>query len=150
MSKKLVAYFSPTGTTAKLAKTLAEAAGADLFEIKPETPYTRADLNWMDKKARSTVEMNDPASRPAIGEKCGAMAEYDTVFVGFPIWWYVAPTIISFHKHFTRRSCGPAGEILLFNKFAYIAHLAIQKDAQSVDSIGGNAVALLDGIIRCA
>ena len=94
MSKKLVAYFSPTGTTAKLAKTLAEAAGADLFEIKPETPYTRGDLNWMDKKARSTVEMNDPASRPAISEKCGAMAEYDTVFVGFPIWWYQAPRII--------------------------------------------------------
>ena len=85
MRKKLVAYFSPTGTTAKLAKTLAEAAGADLFEIKPETPYTRGDLNWMDKKARSTVEMNDPASRPAIAAQCGAMAEYDTVFVGFPI-----------------------------------------------------------------
>lgn len=95
MRKKLVAYFSPTGTTAKLAKTLAEAAGADLFEIKPETPYTRGDLNWMDKKARSTVEMNDPASRPAIAAQCGAMAEYDTVFVGFPIWWYVAPTIIN-------------------------------------------------------
>ena len=95
MSKKLVAYFSPTGTTAKLAKTLAEAAGADLFEIKPETLYTRGDLNWMDKKARSTVEMNDPASRSAIAAQCGAMAEYDTVFVGFPIWWYVAPTIIN-------------------------------------------------------
>lgn len=94
MRKKLVAYFSPTGTTAKLAKTLAEAAGADLFEIKPETPYTRGDLNWMDKKARSTVEMNDPASRPAIAAQCGAMAEYDTVFVGFPIWWYVEPRII--------------------------------------------------------
>ena len=95
MSKKLVAYFSPTGTTAKLAKTLAEAVGADLFEIKPETPYTRGDLNWMDKNARSTVEMNDPASRPAIAAQCGAMAEYDTVFVGFPIWWYVAPTIVN-------------------------------------------------------
>ena len=95
MSKKLVAYFSPTGTTAKLAKTLADAVGADLFEIKPEIPYSSGDLNWMDKKARSTIEMNDPSSRPAIAEKCGGMAEYDTVFVGFPIWWYVAPTIIN-------------------------------------------------------
>lgn len=93
--KKLVAYFSPTGTTAHLAQTLAEAVGADIFEIKPAIPYKPADLNWMDKRARSTVEMNDPASRPAIAYRRDNMAEYDVVFVGFPIWWYVAPTIIN-------------------------------------------------------
>ena len=95
MSKKLVAYFSASGVTAKVAKALAGAVGADLFEIRPAVPYTKADLNWMDKNARSTIEMNDPASRPAMAEKCGNMSEYDTVFVGFPIWWYVAPTIIN-------------------------------------------------------
>ena len=95
MSKKLVAYFSASGVTAKVAKELAGAVGADLFEIRPAVPYTKADLNWMDKNARSTVEMNDPASRPAMAEKCGNMSEYDTIFVGFPIWWYVAPTIIN-------------------------------------------------------
>ena len=92
--KKLVAYFSPTGTTAHLAQTLAEAVGADIFEIKPAIPYKPADLNWMDKRARSTVEMNDPASRPAIASQRDNMAEYGTVFVGFPIWWYQAPRII--------------------------------------------------------
>lgn len=96
MSKHiLVAYFSASGTTAKAAKKLAEAAGADLFEIKPAVPYTSADLNWMDKKSRSSVEMNDPSSRPAIAEKKSDMESYDAVFVGFPIWWYVAPTIIN-------------------------------------------------------
>lgn len=95
MSKKLVAYFSASGTTAKVAETLAEATGADIFEIQPGIPYTRGDLNWQDKKARSTIEMQDPASRPAIAVKRDNMADYDTIFVGFPIWWYVAPTIIN-------------------------------------------------------
>ena len=96
MSKKmLVAYFSASGVTAKAAKKLAEAAGADLFEIRPAVPYTSADLNWMDKKSRSSVEMNDPAFRPAIAGKMEGMEQYDVVFVGFPIWWYVAPTIIN-------------------------------------------------------
>lgn len=94
MSKKLVAYFSTSGVTEEVAKKLAKAAEADLFEIKPEVPYTAADLDWTNKKSRSTVEMNDPASRPAIAEKLPNMADYDVVFVGFPIWWYVAPTII--------------------------------------------------------
>ena len=94
MSKKLVAYFSASGVTASVAEKLAKAAGADLFEIKPEVPYTDADLDWTDKKSRSTIEMNDPASRPAIKEKLANMADYDVIFVGFPIWWYVAPTII--------------------------------------------------------
>lgn len=93
--KKLVAYFSASGVTAKAAERLAEAIGADLFEIKPEVPYTDADLNWQNKHSRSSVEMNDPASRPEIAEKLDNMSDYDTIFVGFPIWWYIAPTIIN-------------------------------------------------------
>lgn len=96
MSKKiLVAYFSASGTTAETARKLSKTIGADLHEIKPEVPYTARDLNWMDKKSRSTLEMNDPSSRPAIAERLPDMAQYDVVFVGFPIWWYVAPTIIN-------------------------------------------------------
>lgn len=95
MSKKLVAYFSASGTTKKAAERLAKATGADLFEIKPKVPYSSADLNWMDKKSRSSVEMSDPASRPEISEKIPHLADYDTVFLGFPIWWYVAPRIIN-------------------------------------------------------
>ncbi|MDU6346899.1 MAG: flavodoxin [Clostridium sp.] len=95
MSRKLVAYFSASGVTAKVAESLSEAIGADLYEIEPEVPYTKADLNWMDKQSRSTLEMNDPASRPAIKGMRDNMEDYDTVFVGFPIWWYVAPTIIN-------------------------------------------------------
>jgi flavodoxin len=95
MSKVLVAYFSASGVTAKLAKTLATAVGGELFEIKPETPYTSADLDWTNPKSRSTVEMNDKSFRPAVGSKVADMARYETVYVGFPIWWYVAPTIIN-------------------------------------------------------
>lgn len=95
MSRKLVAFFSASGVTAKVAEKLSEAIGADLYAIEPEVPYTKADLDWMDKKSRSTIEMNNPASRPAIAGKRDNMNDYDTVFVGFPIWWYVAPTIIN-------------------------------------------------------
>ena len=95
MSRKLVAYFSASGVTAKVAEKLSEAIGADLYAIEPEVPYTKADLDWMDKKSRSTIEMNNPASRSAITGKRDNMNDYDTVFVGFPIWWYVAPTIIN-------------------------------------------------------
>lgn len=95
MSKKLIAYFSASGVTADVAARLAKVAGADLFAIKPEVPYTAADLDWTNKKSRSTIEMNDPASRPAIKEKLANMTDYDVIFVGFPIWWYVAPTIIN-------------------------------------------------------
>ena len=95
MSRKLVAYFSASGVTAKVAENLSEAIGADLYEIAPAVPYTKADLDWTDKNSRSTIEMNDPASRPAIDGKRDNMEDYDTVFVGFPIWWYVAPTIIN-------------------------------------------------------
>ena len=92
--KTLVAFFSAGGVTAKAAKNLAAAANADLFEIVPARPYTRADLNWMDKKSRSTVEMNDRACRPEITSKVADMAQYDRVFVGFPVWWYREPSII--------------------------------------------------------
>lgn len=95
MSRKLVAYFSASGVTAKVAETLAEAIGADIYEIEPKIPYTKADLDWTNKQSRSSVEMNDPASRPAIAGVRDNMADYDTIFVGFPIWWYVAPTIIN-------------------------------------------------------
>ena len=95
MSKKLVAYFSASGVTAQVAKKLAEAVGADLFEIAPKVPYTKADLDWMDAKSRSTVEMKDPGSRPELAAVLPNAADYDTVYVGFPIWWYVAPTIVN-------------------------------------------------------
>ena len=91
---KLVAYFSASGSTAKLAQTLAAAADATLYEIRPETPYERRDLNWMDKKARSTVEMQDPNCRPALADNAAPVAEADVVFLGFPIWWYREPSII--------------------------------------------------------
>ena len=95
MSKKLVAYFSASGVTASLAKNLAAAIGADLFEIEPVIRYAKADLDWTNKNSRSSVEMNDKSSRPAVAKKLGNMSEYDEVFVGFPIWWYIAPTIVN-------------------------------------------------------
>lgn len=93
--KKLVAYFSAGGVTANTAKKLAEAANADIYEIKPAVPYTKADLNWMDKSSRSSVEMSDHSSRPETADKNADISAYDTIYVGFPIWWYVAPTIIN-------------------------------------------------------
>ena len=95
MNKKLVAYFSASGVTEEAAQEIARAAGADIFEIKPEVPYTSADLNWMDKNSRSTIEMKDKTSRPAIEDRDAHIEQYDTIFLGFPIWWYVAPTIIN-------------------------------------------------------
>lgn len=94
MSKVLVAYFSASGVTAKAAAKLAKATGADLFEIVPEQAYTKADLNWQNKNSRSSVEMNDRNSRPVIISRIENMEQYDTVFVGFPIWWYREPSII--------------------------------------------------------
>lgn len=95
MSQKLVAYFSASGVTAGVAGKLAEAAEADLYEIQPAIPYTEADLNWMDKKSRSSREMNDGSFRPKIAGRVENMDSYDVIFLGFPIWWYVAPTIIN-------------------------------------------------------
>ncbi len=94
MGNVLVAYFSASGVTAGVAKKLADAAGADLYEIAPEQVYTKADLNWMDKESRSSVEMNDRSARPGIATKVENMDQYDTVFVGFPVWWYREPSII--------------------------------------------------------
>lgn len=94
MSKVLVTYFSASGVTAKTANKLAKEVDGDVFESEPKEKYTSADLNWMDKKSRSSVEMNDPASRPEIAKQVENMDMYDTVLVGFPIWWYVEPKII--------------------------------------------------------
>ena len=95
MSKKLVAYFSASKVTEKVANKIAEAAGADIYEIKPEIPYTTADLNWMDKKSRSSVEMSDKKIRPEIAGDEINPQDYDEILIGFPVWWYVAPTIIN-------------------------------------------------------
>ena len=89
MGKTLVAYFSASGVTAKVADKLADALGADIYEIRPETPYTKADLNWMDKKSRTSIEMNDKTIRPAIADQNARIDEYNTIFLGFPIWWTV-------------------------------------------------------------
>lgn len=94
MSKVLVAYFSASGVTKKLAEKLAEATGGDLFEIVPEELYTKSDLNWMNPKSRSSVEMKDRSCRPAIASKVEDMSSYDAVFIGFPVWWYREPSII--------------------------------------------------------
>ena len=95
MSKKMVAYFSAGGVTADAAKKIAQGANADLYEIRPEVSYTAADLNWQDKNSRSSVEMNDRTFRPALADKNAKAEEYDVIFLGFPIWWYTAPTIIN-------------------------------------------------------
>lgn len=95
MSKNLVAFFSASGTTKKVAEMIAEEAKADLFEIEPKVPYTKADLDWMDKKSRSSVEMSDKKFRPEISDIDVSVERYDEIILGFPIWWYVAPTIIN-------------------------------------------------------
>ena len=95
MSKSLVAFFSASGTTAKLAEKLSRAIGANLHEIKPVVPYTNADLDWTNKKSRSSGEMSDKSFRPAVANKVDHMDQYDKIFLAFPIWWYVAPTIIN-------------------------------------------------------
>ncbi|MBR3528345.1 MAG: NAD(P)H-dependent oxidoreductase [Bacteroidales bacterium] len=95
MKRTLVAYFSATGTTRAAAQRLAKEKNADLYEIAPAVPYTSADLDWRDKQSRSTKEMQDKSSRPAIKGTCDNIADYDTIWIGFPIWWYTAPTIIN-------------------------------------------------------
>ena len=100
MSRTLVAFFSASGTTKRAAENLADAIGADLYEIRPAAPYTAADLNWQDRRSRSSVEMNDPASRPALAGPEADVSSYDRIFLGFPIWWYTAPHIIrTFLEH---------------------------------------------------
>ena len=95
MGKKLVAFFSASGTTRKIAEMIAQAVEAYLYEIMPKQPYSKADLNWMDKKSRSSVEMNDKKFRPEITDMDVQIDKYDEILLGFPIWWYVAPTIIN-------------------------------------------------------
>jgi len=95
MNKKLVVYFSASGVTAKLSKNLSEVINADIFEIRPKVPYTEEDLDWRNSKSRSSLEMNDLSYRPEIAEKIDNIHEYDTIYIGFPIWWYIAPTIIN-------------------------------------------------------
>ena len=96
MSKKtLVVYFSCTGTTKKVAEAIADVKGADIYEIKPEVPYTAADLDWKNENSRSSVEMKDKTSRPKIAKPINNISDYTTIYLGFPIWWYVAPTIIN-------------------------------------------------------
>ncbi len=95
MKKTLIVYFSATGTTKAAAQKLAKEYNADLYEITPEQPYTAADLDWRDKNSRSTIEMKDKSSRPAIKGRCENIADYDTVWIGFPVWWYTAPTIVN-------------------------------------------------------
>ena len=110
MSRTLVAFFSASGTTKRAAENLADAIGADLYEIRPAIPYTAADLNWQDRRSRSSVEMNDPASRPALAGPEADVSSYDRIFLGFPIWWYTAPHIIRTfleHADFTGKTIVP-------------------------------------------
>lgn len=93
--KVLVAYFSATGTTRNVARDIADILDAPLFEITPEKPYTSADLDWTDSTSRSSIEMHDPASRPAVAGKVDDITQYDTILLGYPIWWYIAPTIVN-------------------------------------------------------
>ena len=95
MSKVLVSYFSASGVTANVARNIANIIGADTFEIKPKVPYTSADLNWMDKQSRSSIEMNDKSSRPQIERTVSKLDDYETILIGFPVWWYTLPTIIN-------------------------------------------------------
>lgn len=101
MDKKLVAYFSATGTTKRVAQKLADVTTADLYEICPQNPYSSDDLNWMDKKSRSTIEMKDPSARPELASRELELEVYSTIYLGFPIWWYTAPAII---RTFFRKS----------------------------------------------
>lgn len=95
MGKRLVAFFSASGTTKKVAEMIASAVDADMYEIMPKQPYSKADLNWMDKKSRSTIELSDKTIRPELADTDLDMSQYDEIILGFPIWWYVAPTIIN-------------------------------------------------------
>ena len=133
MSKKLVAYFSASGTTKNTAEYLAKAIGADLFEIKPASPYSHADLDWTNKKSRSSVEMNDPDSRPEIAQRLSNIDDYDTIFLGFPIWWYVAPAIIDTFVE----SCDFSGKTII--PFATSGGSGMGKTEEVLKSLSPNA-----------
>ena len=141
MSKTLVAYFSATGTTKAVAEGLARVAGADLFEIEPEVPYARADLDWNNDNSRTSVEMRDPASRPAIKEADPQLADYDLVFLGFPIWWYTAPTLI---KTFLEKHDFSGKTIVLF---ATSGTSGFGKTAESLKESVGKGTIIKEGMV---
>lgn len=138
-TKKLVAYFSASGVTAKIAKAVAEAAKANLFEIKPEAIYTEADLNWKDQQSRSSIEMNDAACRPAISNRVMDMRDYNIVFIGFPIWWGTAPKIISSFLE----SYDFAGKTIVL--FATSGGSGMGKTEQLLKPLVSNSTKLLQG-----
>lgn len=137
--KSLVAYFSATGTTKRVAEALAKAAGADIYEIKPAVPYTKADLDWTDNKSRSSLEMNDVASRPAIADKDADIENYEVIFLGFPIWWYVAPAIINTFLE----SYDFSGKTVVL--FATSGGSGLGKTAEKLKSICPNTTRLISG-----
>lgn len=141
MSKILTAYFSASGVTADAAKKIAEITGSKLYEIRPETPYTQADLNWQDKSSRSSLEMKDKSSRPKIADKNAPVAECDVIFLGFPIWWYTAPTIIN---TFLESYNFEGKRIILFSTSGSSGFGSALADLKS--SLGGNAL-IEEGII---
>ena len=111
MSKTLVVFFSASGTTKRVSEKLAAAIGCDLYEIQPAVPYTNADLNWQDGNSRSSLEMKDPSSRPELAGHLNNLEDYDRIFLGFPIWWYTAPTIV---RSFLEGSDFTGKKIILF------------------------------------
>ena len=133
MMNTLVAYFSATGTTAGCADTIAKTLGADLYEIKPSTPYSSADLDWTNRKSRSSVEMNDPNSRPEISAPIDSIGKYDTIFIGFPVWWYVEPHIIDTFLE----SYDFSGKRII--PFCTSGGSGIDKAVKSIKRIAGNA-----------
>ena len=141
MSKKLVAYFSASGVTADAAEKIAQAANADLYEIRPEVPYTSADLNWQDKKSRSSVEMNDRTFRPALADKNAKAEEYDVIFLGFPIWWYTAPTIINTFLE----SYEISGKTIIL--FATSGSTGFDKSAEDLKVSVGDSTVIREGIV---
>ena len=133
MKKALVAYFSASGVTKALAERLAESVGADLFEISPKTPYTDADLNWMDAGSRSTVEMKDRSCRPPMRDHLKNIADYEVIFVGFPVWWYREPSIIDTFLE----SCSFAGKTLI--PFATSGGSGLGKTAENFRALAPGA-----------
>ena len=139
MSKKLVAYFSASGITADVAGKLAEAAGADLYEIRPQVPYTNEDLNWMDSNSRSSLEMKDKDCRPAMADTNAHISDYDTIFLGFPIWWYTAPMII----HTFLETYDFSGKTIVL--FATSGSSGLGKTAQDLRGCVSPSAKIIDG-----
>ena len=139
MSRTLTAYFSASGTTKRAAERLARSIGSDLYEIRPAVAYTQADLNWMDKKSRSSLEMKDPACRPALADRDAAVEQYDRIFLGFPIWWYTAPSII----HTFLESYDFSGKTIVL--FATSGSSGLGKTAQDLKGSVAPSAKIVDG-----